>query len=259
MFSQENVEDSIRDGYDFDLGRAFSGGWRIFISAIGSFIGYNLIVFVIMIVVSIVLAFIPIVGQFGVNILVALFILGFPIVGNRINTNSNYDFESFFDGFKKMGGITLVVLLKLVLSLLIIIPMYFLLGWDILGTILKGSTIEPEVFMSKLVWFIPIVILSFYFYLTTRWAEWLAYFFDYNPMDALKKSIQLINKQIVFHILYIILFFVIFIAACLPFLLGLIFVVPLYQLVEYQLFEDATKMLEDMESDKFNLYRDDIL
>src|SRR6185295_9636343 len=85
---------------------------------LGSYIGYELLVFLIVIV----LGLIPFVGSI-VNFVIAYSLtMGFAIFARRIYLERPRSFRNFFDGFKLLGPLVLLRLLNAILIALIVIP-----------------------------------------------------------------------------------------------------------------------------------------
>ncbi|MDB9528434.1 hypothetical protein PN498_20755 [Oscillatoria sp. CS-180] len=129
---------SNRD-YDFKMGQYFSRGWDIFKANALPFIGFTLLIGIIVAVVSLILPYPlgsgnPEAGQIGGNIvgniLSTLLGPGFYIVALQIARNRPTSFSDFFGGFKRALPILLLAIISGVLItlgfILVIIPGIYL-------------------------------------------------------------------------------------------------------------------------------------
>ncbi|MGF1458007.1 MAG: hypothetical protein ACFBSG_03175 [Leptolyngbyaceae cyanobacterium] len=107
--------------YDFKLGQYLGRGWEIFKSNAIGFIGFTLLVGVIMTLLSVILPF-PLgsgnfeEGQGGIglvnNILITLFVPGIYIVAFQIARNRPTAFGDFFKGFNRALPILLLAIVS---------------------------------------------------------------------------------------------------------------------------------------------------
>lgn len=124
---RNRADELISRGYDTDIGRYISEGFRIFEKDIGSFIGYTVLYFMI----TIVSGFIPFALLFISGPLTA----GFFIVARKIRKGEAYDFGTFWKGFDHFVPLLLYTLISSILGFLaflaLIIPgIYLAVAWS---------------------------------------------------------------------------------------------------------------------------------
>ena len=104
----KNTDDLLTNGYDFTMGKYMSDGWALFKKGAGNYIGFTIVFFVLVIVMSL----IPF-----VNLLVSVFeyiLMAGIFIYSRNLLNDKGEFSNFFEGFNSFGQIFLFMLVLLV-------------------------------------------------------------------------------------------------------------------------------------------------
>ena len=90
------IEKVIREGYEFNFGDYISRGFDIAKKEIG----LNAVFFIVFIIISAVLSFIPVVGQLGSSLVVTPCLMaGFYLVARKVDDNESRAFGDYFKGF----------------------------------------------------------------------------------------------------------------------------------------------------------------
>lgn len=131
---KEKTERLIQEGFQTDAGKYINKGWEIFRRDMGLFIGYT----VIMILIMFVSAFIP----FAALLVSGPLIAGFFIVAHKINKGEAYEFATFFKGF---DFFVQLLLYSLITSIFIV-----------LGFILL---VIPGIYLAVAYTFVPLFIV----------------------------------------------------------------------------------------------------
>jgi hypothetical protein len=95
-----SLQKRLSEGYSFSFGDYISKGFNLFQREIGLFIA----AFLLFMLIQIALGFIPIVGGLISGFLVApIVIVGFYIVGQKLDNEEKIELGDFFKGFEKIG------------------------------------------------------------------------------------------------------------------------------------------------------------
>ena len=112
----------IDNGYEFQLGDYINRGWEIFKKDPGPFIGYTLLMMVIMVVAAFTII--------GIFFVAGPLVGGFYIYANKVANDEPRSFSDFFEGFAFTGQLAISMLVTAVLVfigyLLLFIPGIYL-------------------------------------------------------------------------------------------------------------------------------------
>jgi uncharacterized membrane protein len=126
MDINDKVERLATEGYQFNLSYYISEGYELFKRNVGGFILFILVFFAI----SVVLAFIPILGSIASVVISPALTAGFYMAAKKVKNGETVEFGQFFDGFKLGAPIFLVGLISQLLvfvgCLLLLIPGIYL-------------------------------------------------------------------------------------------------------------------------------------
>ncbi len=220
-------------------------GWSIFTQAPIAWIVCTIIIFVI----SVVLGFIPIIGQLISNVLFVVFAGGLMLGCQQQHTGRPFEIGDLFSGFKeKAGPLMIVGLLFIASSILLLIIAGILFAIFVGSTGLFGAMMSGNqealtgLFAGSImmVLFIGLVMLALT--VPIAMALWFAPVLvalqNITPMAALRMSFFASLKNTLPFLVYGIIFFVIFIVAVLPFGLGLLVAIPLVYTSTYAAYRD---------------------
>jgi hypothetical protein len=145
-------EKLIAEGYEFKFGEYINKGFDLFKKNAGGFIGYLLIV----IVISCVLAFIPILGSLASLVISPALYAGFFIVGKKILHDEPYEFGDFFKGFNYLlhlflGNLIMGIFVAIGIILLIIPGIYLgvAYAWIAMFIVFAGKEFWPAMELSR--------------------------------------------------------------------------------------------------------------
>ncbi len=145
-------EKLIAEGYEFKFGEYINKGFELFKKNAGGFIGYLLIVMII----SFVLTFVPVVGALASVVILPALYAGFFIVGKKILHDEPYEFGDFFKGFDYLlhlflGNFIVGIFVAIGIVLLIIPGIYLgvAYAWVSLFIVFAGKEFWPAMELSR--------------------------------------------------------------------------------------------------------------
>lgn len=221
-------------------------GWGIFTQSPIAWI----VCAVIMIVISIVLGFIPVLGSIVSYILFAVFVGGLMMGCQEQHNGRPLEIGDLFAGFKeKAGPLIIVGVLFIAASLVLLLVaavlfMIFLGSAGILGALMSGNAESLSSLMGGgailSVMVIGLVILGLYVPIAMAFwfAPCLVAVQNVAPLAAMRMSFFACLKNFLPFLLYGIVFFVIMIIAVLPFGLGILIALPLLYASTYAAYRD---------------------
>lgn len=196
----------LRDGYRFEMGQYMGHGWKLFSKGAGSLIGFLLLSFVILIILSVLLSFIPILGL-AVNFIMAILFSGMFIFCRQL-TKGHQDFGDFFKGFKFSGQLILhYLVLVLMLAPIFIMMFIYVIPMDSLAEmnpmdLSSNFEFQQEVNeemmanMSRFIWImIPVYVLTFYVSLSYLFAVPLIVDAKLGFWQAMELSRRVVGKR----------------------------------------------------------------
>lgn len=230
----------VPDGHGVPSGNGWSwitAGWNLFTKTPWLWIGVT----VVLLIGSIVLSHIPF-GQLAVTLFGPVFAGGIVSVSRSLDQGGNVEFGDFFAGFRShTGSLIGVGVISLVLSAIVVVGVFALMGVSALGALLRGDA-DPQMMMSMAVTLILSGLLIAALLLPLAMATWFAaplvMFHDMAPLDAMKASFKGCLKNMLPFLLYGIVLFFAMILASIPFGLGLLVLGPVVAASVYTAYRD---------------------
>lgn len=240
MESRKFLQEARDNGYRFNTGNYFGKGFELFKSNPGELIGFTLLYFLI----SIILSFIPVVGGVFNMLITPALSIGFMLFCREIDLDRNTDFARFFDGFKKLLPLLGTYIAQLAIYILIASPIFFIIDRELL---MEFNGQDPEAMLELwneitnvgFVWLI-ILILYIYVAVSLRWALALTYFYDFSPVEAIKESFLIVNKNWMAHLIFMILGVLIIFLGVIGLLIGVLITYPVYMASDYACFAEIS-------------------
>lgn len=208
-------------------------GWGIFKQAPGQWI----LTIIVFFVISIILSFIPILGQIASMLLTYVWLGGFMIGCQEVRDGKAFKIEHLFAGFSQsIGSLIGIGAIMLVLTIVIFGG---LMGSMFLTMFMGGEpdmqNFEPSSFFLSFgiafVLFIPVAMTVFY-------APALIVLQKMNILSACKASFLGCLKNLLPLILLGIIMVIMYFVAMIPLFLGLLVVVPLFFATIFSSYED---------------------
>ncbi len=228
------------------LTNSFSTAWEDLKRHFGPYIGYALLSLVISFVVGSVV-------PFGGMVLSPFIALGYATFVYSERSAQNSEFNNFFLSFKKFGPVFLASLITIAGTLIATLPIIITGGAALIGVITSGgrdrealtALMAGGLIVSGIISVILLIIASILF----SFATYFAYFYNVEPMEAVKLSVKLATKNFG-HMLMLVLFagFVSGIGA-IACGIGLIVTIPLGALITYHSFEGIMNLEKGNEPD----------
>jgi hypothetical protein len=245
---QSRLESVKRDGYDFRIGDFISQGFTIFGKNAAMFIGYLLV----SLVISMVLRFIPFLGQLASFVISGALGAGYFIVAHKTYKNEHTEFSNFFDGFKDWVQLFLNTLIVTIMILIGLLPVIFFFfknyGFDSSNLDFKDPEAISDLIKGLGVSYIFIYVLAIM--LLSVFIIYSTLFIVFDKMtawDAILASVKTVAQNIFSHIMFIIVWIVIFIISVIPIGLGLLVTVPAFYCSIYYAWQQITLFNDDKE------------
>lgn len=197
----EKISQLSQTGYNVEISSYISEAFDIFKKNPGGFIAY----FLVVLVISLALAFIPIVGSMISIVLSPALNIGFALVARKIKFGEAHTFNDFFGGFNKFGELFLSYLLMLVMV--------------VLGLLLF---VLPGIYLAVAYLFV----------------QYITYFFhDGSYWDNLERSRKLVSKEWISFFGLVLLLGLLNVAGLLCLGLGILVTAPVTGIAMYLAFE----------------------
>jgi hypothetical protein len=210
--------------------------WSIFRRAAGIWIGMVLTLFVI----SVVLAFIPFIGQIASVVLWPVFTAGLVLASRTIDQGGGVQFVELFAGFKYRFGTLLVVgLLYLAGTVAIIFTVVALTGVSLIG-LLNATSPEAALALGAtlLIALLLILALMLPLIMAIWFAPPLVVFHEMGALDAMKASFVGCLRNMLPFLLYGAVLLVAAIVASIPLGLGWLVLGPVMAASIYTAYRD---------------------
>jgi len=245
---EERIEQIKSEGYDFSIKHFINKAWELFKIEAGSMIGYC----VLLILGFAIVTFIPFIGPLSRALFQTPLMMGFVYVGARLYQNKTIEFSNYFDGIKDFLKILIISLLNGIFILLTLLPaIIFMLykltnGFDLDILRSPGNIMpllqNPAVILSLALGLFLLVLPAFYLSLCMQFSVYFVIFLNADYWKAIQWSILIVNKKIGHFILMSIVIGALVILSLIPFLLGLLIIIPLSFLIKYVMFHEIVNL-----------------
>jgi uncharacterized membrane protein len=213
-------------------------GWNLFKRAPGVWIG----LMVVFILISIVLAFIPVVGSIASMVLTPVFTAGMMIGCRALDEGGELKIEHLFAGFRERFGTLLSVGLLYFAAVLVIALVAGLLTGVRLFGLLGGDAVEPGAVASAALSILLALLIMLALLVPVFMAIWFApalvVFHQQGAIEALKASFEGCLKNIVPFLVQGAILLVASIVASIPFGLGWLVLGPVFVASIYTAYRD---------------------
>jgi hypothetical protein len=253
----KNTDELLTNGYDFNMGKYMGDGWDLFKKGAGSYIGFTVVFFVIVMV----LVFIPF-----VNLLVSVFeyvLIAGIFIYSRNLINGKGEFSNFFEGFNSFGQIFLFMLVLFLFTMpALIIFVIYLLPEGFMNSAINGFS-DAEYLAEELIAsfqenlgaivFLYIAMLLYIMYLYISYSFTLILIVDRKMRfwDAMELSRKVIAKNFLsFFGMYILLWVMISFGVVITCGLGTLIAIPYINLVIFSAYNNIIGPEEDMMAQK---------
>ncbi|EKF74171.1 ParB-like partition protein [Alcanivorax hongdengensis A-11-3] len=207
--------------------KMLSGNWGVVLGAL-----------VVTFLIAIVLQIIPFLGPIAQFFIMPLLYGGIVAIFRRIDVSGNSEFADLFAGFSNQTG-PLILMALAQLGVFIVLGAVFALLFAMIGGFSSFDPNNPSLHMSGgmaligLVFFVAIILISMLFYFAVP----LIYLGKQNVLEAMKNSLSACLRNFFPLLIYGIVASIIAILACIPFGLGLLFVMPILAAAYYVSFK----------------------
>jgi uncharacterized membrane protein len=213
-------------------------GWNLFKRQPGIWIA----LVVVFIVISIALAFVPILGSIASMVLSPVFVAGVMIGCRAQDKGGELKIEHLFAGFRERFG-TLLTLGLLYLAAIVVIALVAGLATGVkLFTLLGGGASDPGAVVSAAMTLLLALLIMLALMLPVFMAIWfapaLAVFHQLGALEALKASFAGCLKNVVPFLVYSLIFLGLSIVASIPLGLGWLVLGPVLAASIYTSYRD---------------------
>jgi hypothetical protein len=254
----EKFKHLTTNGYQFEMGKYISDGWKLFSKGAGSFIGFTVLYFIIIFIVNL-LPFVSIVSGFLQTILLA----GYVLFCRNLLSNRE-EFGNFFGGFNQASNLVIYTLLMILVVLPLLIVLFTaLIPFELLPTLFSGDPSEIREFGERIFFYLtarlPIFFIIFcgFIYITVSYSFAPALIVDagLSPWTAMETSRRVIGKQFFpFLGMMIILGLLLSIGSLITCLLGALVAIPYYYCVIFCAYDDILKPHADTVVDQIDQF-----
>ncbi len=243
----------IENGYSFNMGQYFSEGWELFKKEAGSFIGFGILMIIMVFIVS----FLPGVSLVS-GILSSCLGAGIFIFCRGIR-NGNQEFGMFFNGFNYFVQILLYSLVLLLFYIPAIILIFtVMIPFELLPELFSGMS-DPEYFAEEFAYimegrigiFIGVGLLVFIMaiYLTVSYSFVIPLIVDEEMKfwDAMETSRKIVAKQFFSYLgMYILLGIILMLGVIVTCGLGYFVVTPIYVCILFAAYDSILDPKKDL-------------
>jgi hypothetical protein len=234
------VEERIRNGYSFDLGKYLNEGFKIFGKEWLMFSLYGLVAFLIL-----GLSIFTIVGFI---FLLYPTLLGFSVAADKVVKGEPLNFNDFFGAYKNFGSHAVLGLIFMFIYGLMIGPYMFIFFYAIQDnnpsdSEILGMGVGVLIMLVMMVFMYVMMILLFF-------APYLIHYGNYSSSDAIKKSIALSKKNFWWILLLVIITGFISGIGQYACIIGMFATFPIAMLINYSLVKDVLLTGEYSEIDQ---------
>jgi hypothetical protein len=215
------------DGQLIEGGHAVpaGNGWQWIVDGFNLFKrnpGVWILNLIILFAITLVLAFIPIIGGLILNLTYPVFFGGLMLGCRALMHDEPLEVGHLFAGFRdKVGPLIMVAVFYLIGAVVIAIVVGVGFGFSMLGMMFRGGAGSGMVSVAAILVMVLVMMALFIPLLMAVWfAPALVVLHDLQPLDAMKQSFAGCLKNIVPFLVYGIIGFVIGIIAAIPFGLG---------------------------------------
>lgn len=211
-------------------------GWRLFLANPGAWIGSTVLLLVILMAIAIV----PVFGQIAAHLLAPLFGAGMVEICRKLSTNNQPEVADLFVGFRHNAGQLVMVGVFFASGIFGLAFVAFLLvSGGVLGGVITGKILGLSIAMGGVMLAgIVVLVLSVPVIMATWFAPALVFFHDMAPAAALRASFEAGAKNWLAMTIFGIFLVVALFFAMLPFLMGLLLLVPVFSGAVYASYRD---------------------
>ncbi len=229
------IQQIIDENYEFRFGDYISRGFTLMGRNPGGFIGF----FLIFIVISLVLAVIPILGTLISLVISPALSIGPYNVAGKVDRNESNEFGDFFKGFDRLWPLFLTSILTGLIVIAAALPgliIMFAGGFSLL------EQDEP----SSLMWvgMLLMILPAIYLGVSYVFAPMFVWFYEMEPWPAMEASRKIVSKQWFMVLLFLFAVGLIAMAGLILLGVGILYTLPAMICALYAAFADVSRLNE---------------
>ncbi len=214
-------------------------GWGLFKHQPGVWIG----IVVVLLVISVIAAFIPVIGSIGMMVLFPVFTAGIMMGCRAIDEGGDLQFSHLFAGFReRLGTLAAVGAIYLVATMVIALVVGIVTGVGMVAMMSGGGANDPAAAAGALTSILLASLVMLALMLPVIMAVWFApqlvVFNERGALDAMKESFSGCLRNIVPFLVYGIIAMVLAILASIPLALGWLVLGPVLAASMYTAYRD---------------------
>jgi len=212
----------------------FGCGWNLFKQDFGTWF----IMFLILIVLTVVLSFIPFIGSLALAIISPALIAGFMYASAEMDKGNKIEIGHLFQGFKdkeRMNKLLVLGGLYLVAQILVVFLAFVLIGGSAMMTASQTGAVDPAAMMTSgviismlLVFLVFLIVMLGFIY-----SPALILLDNMAPVASIKASVSACFKNILPLLIFGLVYFALAIVAAIPIFLGFLILIPVSILAMY--------------------------
>jgi len=231
------VQQTIDRGYEFNFGDYISKGINLVVKNAGLFIAFTFV----FLLITMVLSFIPVIGQLASSIVVGPCLgAGFLIAARRTDEGRALEFGDFFKGFDHLAQLATMAVITVLIMIVVAIPFIAIAGFSYFTAFSSGGIPEfPPIW--TLVLLIPVIYLSIAWSMGT----YLVVFHDMKAWPALEASRQIVTKQWGYFFLLLLVTAILAVLGFIVLLVGILFTYAIMPCAQYAAFRDIVGVADE--------------
>jgi hypothetical protein len=242
----QKLQNSINNGYNVEIGNYFSRGYEIMKQNMGGYIGYILIMGLIVLVAN----FLPFINLIVGILVTPCLAFGFHLVSHAISVKRQIPpFNEFFNGFNYFGKIVVIALLSSIIYLILFVPVFLFVGFGTFFALMtSASSTEGAAALGSAIAGLGgtmaiVMLLTFLAFLyvgvSLMFASLISVFHNVEVVEAMKLSWKVTSRNWLIWIVMMLALSVMLLIGALFCFVGLLFAYPLYMCTVYAAFEDV--------------------
>lgn len=252
LHSDTALENKIANGWDFKFGDYLSRGFEYTNKQVGAFIGYTVLCAIIYIIVSLI--------PLGGALINALFLTNCLMVGFALGTKHFQktgisDFNSFWDGFKFIGPISILGLIAIAATIASSVLVGLIIGFSFIGDFIAlqqnpgnqeiATTFVMGISEHGLTLSVLALLLGFLAF-PLAFASFFIVFHNKDGIKSIEASYKIVSKNwVLAYIFYLVATLIMAIGGAITCGLGLIYLLPAYRNMLFAMYEDMTGMNQE--------------
>jgi len=238
----EKLEQSLADGYSFDIGGFLRKGFELFQKKPGLFIVFALVAGLITTTANV----IPFIGFIATALLSYPLTAGYYIAARQLDQGNDITFGTFFEGFEYFGNLVAIYLIQVLVIIALLLPFGFSVGISALMGAASGSDWALLATSSFSVVLLMVMMLPvLYLYISWMFAPHFVIFHGLGFWEAMETSRKLVQKRWWMVFAFALCLGLVFLGGVLALVVGLLVAIPVISLASYAAFAEIAGFADE--------------